>query len=365
MKIFRRNSLVRFFTLVGIFFLTNLSQAATSAPAQKNTPEAKAWAAVTALDSGPEKQPKSREEAKRYFIEHLQLQEKLLKNYLADFPKSEHTFEARLRLIRTHSAIGTFQGDRNARDEAYGKLGKLENSPGITHRQAADAGFARVSILFQKARHRNKALQESVVAAARHFYHTYPDDLRSPRVLVEAATICDDNPKLKRELLETALQATREDELKQRIYDDLKRLALLGRPSKLTFPVLKGADFDLAAYRGEAVVMVFWAASSPHSLIWIKEFSERIAPLVKKGKCRVVTFSLDENRSDLEEMISALQLPYPVGFDGKGWNGKIARDYGINAIPTVWIYDQKGILRTLNARDNYEQIINELTGGRN
>ncbi|MFV0338330.1 MAG: TlpA family protein disulfide reductase [Chthoniobacterales bacterium] len=361
----KRSLFFYFAILLSLFFVSEFSRAAEPTPAQKTSPEAKAWAAITALDRGPQKKPRSRDEAKRFFIEHLQQQEKLLKQYVQNYPKEEHAFEAQLRLIRTHAAIGTFQGDRQARDNAYDALGKLESSPGITRQQAADAGFARVSILFQKARQRQKALLESVVAAARHFYHTYPDDPRSARVLVEAATICDKDPPLKQQLLETALQSTREDELKQRIYDDLKRLGQLGRAGKLNFPTLKGPIYDLSKQRGKVVVLIFWSANSPHSLIWMKEFLTRAEALSKKKNFEVVSFCVDENRAEAEEMVKALQLPYPVGFDGKGWNSKTVRESGINAIPTVWIYDQQGILRTLNARDDYEQALSKLAPDKN
>jgi hypothetical protein len=55
-----------------------------------------------------------------------------------------------------------------------------------------------------------------------------------------------------------------------------------------------------------------------------------------------------------------LNFTWPINFDGKGWENAVARPLGINALPTVWILDKRGILRTLNARDSYDYWIQRL-----
>ena len=43
-------------------------------------------------------------------------------------------------------------------------------------------------------------------------------------------------------------------------------------------------------------------------------------------------------------------MTWPQYFDGKGWANDISSRYGINAIPTAWLVDKKGLVRTTQAR---------------
>ena len=44
---------------------------------------------------------------------------------------------------------------------------------------------------------------------------------------------------------------------------------------------------------------------------------------------------------------------WPTNFEGTGWQSAIARPMGINSLPTVFILDKAGILRAINAQENY------------
>ena len=43
-----------------------------------------------------------------------------------------------------------------------------------------------------------------------------------------------------------------------------------------------------------------------------------------------------------------------------GWNGPVVRALGINALPTVWVVDKAGVLRTLNAKTDYRSLVQRL-----
>jgi hypothetical protein len=166
-------------------------------------------------------------------------------------------------------------------------------------------------------------------------------------------------PHQKRDLLEEALRATDEEPLKRRIADDLRRLDLLGKPLELKMTELRGGETDLSKLRGFVVVLIFWSADSPHSLLWLRDFRSSWETL-SKDQLRVVTISLDQNRRALDGRLRELRADWPTHFDGMGWRSPIARSLGINALPAVWILDKKGILRSINARSSYEKWINQL-----
>ena len=105
------------------------------------------------------------------------------------------------------------------------------------------------------------------------------------------------------------------------------------------------------------MALIFWSAESAPCLVWMQYFSRYAAEI---PALKVVTVSLDRERTDLRSAIQSLNITWPTFFDGKGWDNKIARGFGINTIPTLWLIDKKGCLRALNARDDYELKIKTL-----
>lgn len=317
------------------------------------------WARIVALDAGPKKKPATREEAQLIARSYLLLQKKALEEFLAKYPRETHAFDAKLRLAAIAAALGEMSGDDKQIAEALRTLTALESAPGIPTDQLANASFQKVSLIMQSQKGAPAQVREVIVAAAKNFTAKYPGDKRGPRLLVEAATICDDVPSQKREILEEASRITTEEGLKRRIADDLTRLDLMARPLNLKATALDGKEIDLAKLRGNVVVIIFWAAESPHSLLWMRDFRAAWETLPKDG-VTVITISLDKDRKALNERLKDLPTTWPAYFDGKGWEGTIARGWGINALPTVWILDKKGLIRSLNAKTNYDALIRQL-----
>jgi hypothetical protein len=317
------------------------------------------WRYILSLDAGPKKKPVTRDEAALLARNHLLVQRKAVEQFLASYPGDSHTFDARLKLGRILAAEGKFASDQSEVNDALRLLGELEKTSGVSRERLADAGFARASLLMQSQQGSAEQVRESIVGAAQNFTAKYPGDRRGPRLIVEAATVCDDVPNQKRDLLEEALRVTDEEPLKRRIADDLRRLDLLGKPLDLKMTALSGGQIDLARLRGYVVVLVFWSADSPHSLLWLRDFRSSWESL-PRDQIRVVTVSLDESQRTLDSRLRELHADWPTHFDGMGWHSPLARSLGINALPTVWILDKKGVLRTINARSSYETWIRQL-----
>jgi len=244
-------------------------------------------------------------------------------------------------------------------DQALELFADLEKSTGVPREKLADAGFSRASLLMQNQQGSPERTRDSIIRSAQNFTGKYPGDRRGPRLLVEAATVCDDVPNQKRELLEEALRLTDEEPLKRRITDDLRRVDLLGKALELKMSSSAGGQIDLAALRGNVVVLIFWSSDSPHSLLWLRDFRSSWEAL-PKDRLRVVTVSLDESRVAFDSRFRELRADWPTHFDGLGWRGAIPRSLGINALPAVWMIDKRGILRSINSRANYETWIRQL-----
>ncbi|MEI6279889.1 MAG: TlpA disulfide reductase family protein [Verrucomicrobiae bacterium] len=320
------------------------------------------WSAIVALDSGPGKKPATREEARLQARTHFGKHQKLIEGFLSKYPADPRAFDARLRLAAILAASGKMDNVPSRVDEAARILAALEKTPGIPLEKRADAGFQRVSLYFQSLTGREEESRGAIVDAARNFLVKYPGDRRGPRLLVEAATVCDNDPPLKRELLNDARALSKEDALTRRIADDLVRLNLLDKPLHLKFVTLQGGTFDTDAQHGNVVLLVFWSAESPHCLMWMETFRRAVDKLPKAG-LRIAGISLDTNKIALAQRMKEFQIEaWPTNFDGGGWDNAIARPLGINSLPTVFVLDKSGILRALNARDNCDLWARGLLG---
>jgi hypothetical protein len=317
------------------------------------------WAVIVAMDAGPKKKPSTRDEARDLARRHFVTHRAAVETFIAKYPSDSRIFDAKLRRAALLAAEGKMDENPKKVEEAFAIFTELEARPGLTQEQRATAGFQRISLYLQSQKGSTDRAREAVVLAARGFTTRYPGDRRGPRLLVEVATICDDVPNLKRQLLNEALRLTSEEPLKQRITDDLKRLDLLGQPLDLRLSTTSGTPLHLASLRGNVVVVIFWSADSPHSLLWLRNFRAAWEKL-PKDKLRVVTVSLDTDRKLLSEKLAELPPSWPTHHDGKGWESPLARRLGINALPTVWILDKKGVLQTLNAQAGYETWIRQL-----
>lgn len=318
------------------------------------------WQAIVAMDAGPGAKPKTIEQARSLAKSHLERHRALVQGFLQKNPADPRAPEARMRLASLLAALGKMEGRQSQVDEAMRILQSLEREKSTPAPVRAESGFRRVSLLMQSLQGREIERRGDLVAAARNFQHRFPGDRRAPRLLVEVATLCDNNPPLKRELLEEARALSREPALDRRIADDLKRLSLLDKPFALEFPTVQGKPFSIASRRGRIVLLLYWSADSLPSLLWIDEFRRALAKL-PADKLAIATVSLDKNPDAVREVLDGLGLgAWPTACDGESWQSPLVRPYGINALPTVFLIDQKGTLRALNARNSYESWIRKL-----
>jgi len=89
-------------------------------------------------------------------------------------------------------------------------------------------------------------------------------------------------------LLQQARPKAQTDELRARIDDDLKRLALLGKPLAMQWTSVQGTRIDLDRLRGKVVLIYFFASWSPPSiaeLAWVQQLSAASDAIQTLGIC--------------------------------------------------------------------------------
>ncbi|MCX7869174.1 MAG: hypothetical protein N2322_04400, partial [Terrimicrobiaceae bacterium] len=74
----------------------------------------------------------------------------------------------------------------------------------------------------------------------------------------------------------------------------------------------------------------------------------------------VAAVSLDTRQQNAIERAKAFPTQWRTGFEPGGWESPTARRLGINALPTVWVLDAEGRLRSLNARGDWQSWVGRL-----
>lgn len=112
---------------------------------------------------------------------------------------------------------------------------------------------------------------------------------------------------------------------------------------------LQGKPFNLAAYKGKVVLVDFWAT-------WcgpcVGELPKVLAAYEKHHAAgfEILGISLDSDKAKLEKFIETKKMPWQQYFDGKGWENKLAGQYGVNSIPATYLLDGEGKIIAKNLR---------------
>jgi hypothetical protein len=313
------------------------------------------WEKVSSLDA-PLALSRDQSKARQTMIGRLNAQIGANKEFLRQSPQDPRAWESRIRLASAEGRLASIQADKTGVQRSVAKLRELERSV-PDQKLRAEAMFRRITLQWQDLGDTPDTRRENARALALNFAQSYPQDRRSARLLAEASDMSSQHPVEKRKLLELALSLCTEESLLQRLRDDKLQLEQLNRPVDLSFTATDGTKVDLAADRGGVTAVVFWSAESAPSLVWMGYFAKYAESV---PSLRVVTVSLDRNRADLDAAVNSMHLHWPTAFDGGGWQNALARKYGINTLPTLWLIDRKGNLACLNARENYQLKINEL-----
>lgn len=316
------------------------------------------WQSIIEAEAGPQVEVKSRKEAQHMSLAHLGKQEQALRGFFSRYPDDPRAIDARIRLSHLLATRSDLMGTDAGYEEAVRMLEKLAKDRVLPRERQADIAFARIVVAMRRARNPNARQREDLLARGQNFEKAFPQDRRVAALLTEMATLCDADPKRKEALLRSALPRARSEELKSRIQDDLRRLALLGKPVEWEFTSAQGERVSLASYRTKVVLIYFFADWSPPSQVGLAE----IKYLAAQGGERmgVIGVTLDESPGAALASLKEHGVDWPVYCDGKGWESELLRGWGINALPTLWIFDRAGNLRALNASNDGATVVKRL-----
>jgi len=133
------------------------------------------------------------------------------------------------------------------------------------------------------------------------------------------------------------------------------------QPPEFSVKDLDGTAQSLAAYRGEVVVLHFWATWCPYCRTEIPELTELQEAWRAKG-VRVLAVSTDADEGVLRQFVAAQRLAYPVIADRSGGSA-LAEQYGISGIPATYIIGRDGLIaRRLNGASDIVDAVRAVLG---
>ena len=76
----------------------------------------------------------------------------------------------------------------------------------------------------------------------------------------------------------------------------------------------------------------------------------------------VIGVSLDNEKADLESFVKENQINWPQIFEPGGMDGRLATEYGINSLPTMFLIDAQGkvVSRGLRTASEVERQVEKL-----
>lgn len=120
---------------------------------------------------------------------------------------------------------------------------------------------------------------------------------------------------------------------------------------------LSGEPLSLTQYRGQVVLLDFWATWCPPCIAEMPNVKATYAKY-KDQKFEIIGISLDQSASPLETYIASENLTWRHYWDS---SGKIGNLYNVRAIPSTFLIDGAGIIRQVDLRGRaLEMAVDEL-----
>lgn len=157
------------------------------------------------------------------------------------------------------------------------------------------------------------------------------------------------------------------NQMKQQAEREEKLAKLDNKPLTIEGAKVDGSHFSTADWKGKVVLVDFWATWCPTCMEEMPRVEKAYADFHQKG-FEIVGISNDHDTDQLKQFLvqNHAEMPWPQLFDpgNLDWN-PIATSLGVESLPTMFLIDKKGVVRSTNAIANFEEQIPKLLAEQN
>lgn len=114
---------------------------------------------------------------------------------------------------------------------------------------------------------------------------------------------------------------------------------------------LEGHDVSLEKLQGKVVVIYFFEPGDVAALTeaaFLKRAREEAAQAGQSGDLEILGISIGTDHKEMALYKAAARADWPLLFDGRGIDGKVAQKYDVKGLPCLVVLDRKGRRRFFN-----------------
>lgn len=222
-----------------------------------------------------------------------------------------------------------------------------------------NAAFWKTMVTAFKARNDSKKILDYALT----FSESFPQDPRASHLIGFVAAdkkVSTDTLTKAYKILASKYSNTQEGERAKAI---LPLLENVGKPFEIAFKdVRTNKSVNSNSLKGKVVIVDFWATWCPPCVAAMPHLKQVYSEYRAKG-VEVIGVSMDKPEKEggkeaLLSFISTNQVPWPQYYT----NGDptIGQKYGVTLLPTVFIVDKKGIIRSVEGNRAMEETLNTL-----
>jgi peroxiredoxin len=127
----------------------------------------------------------------------------------------------------------------------------------------------------------------------------------------------------------------------------------------LSLPDITGRQLSLSQFRGQKVLLAFWASWCPPCQTEMASL-QRLYENPNARNLKILAVNVGETAGQIAPFMARYQLSLPILFDAEG---EVQNRYGVHQLPIVFLIDGQGriVARHLGLRDwNSSDVIAEL-----
>jgi len=250
-------------------------------------------------------------------------------------------------------------GNKNAQAELESEA-KVEGAPGLEARLSL-----QLAEYWRNAK--DEAVQNKALDEVQKLAQANPTDDSVLKTLMKMANVGPATPKVAEraeKIVVSDLKGERAAMAAVEINGRYKLKESVGKPVELTGQTLDGKTFSTKDWKGKVILVDFWATWCAPCVKALPRVKKMYIDYHAKG-LEIVGVTCDSEVERLQVFLDKNKdMPWPQLFDAKESPkldfSPVAKAWGVERLPTMFLIDRNGVLQSVAAEDDFEKQIPKL-----